>query len=55
MPWRRGIEGIAAAHRTEEPGFESRQGVRFFMNLYIAVLLSQLNMHCHCVYLRKNR
>jgi hypothetical protein len=39
-PWRRGIVVIASAYRTEDPGFESRQGVRFFRNLYIAVLLS---------------
>jgi hypothetical protein len=29
MPWRRGIVVIASASRTEDPGFESRQGVRF--------------------------
>jgi hypothetical protein len=29
-PWRRSIVVIAYAYRTEEPGFESRQGVRFF-------------------------
>jgi hypothetical protein len=28
-PWRRGIVVIASALRTEDPGFESRQGVRF--------------------------
>jgi hypothetical protein len=26
--WRRGIEAIASASRTEDPGFESRQVVR---------------------------
>jgi hypothetical protein len=36
--WRRGIVVIASAYRTEDPGFESRQGVRFFRYLYIAVL-----------------
>jgi hypothetical protein len=35
-----GIVVIASAYRTEDPGFESRQGVRFFRNLYTAVLLS---------------
>jgi hypothetical protein len=29
-PCRRGIVVIASACRTEDPGFESRQGVRFF-------------------------
>jgi hypothetical protein len=28
MPWRRGTEVITSAYRTEDPGFESRQGVR---------------------------
>jgi hypothetical protein len=31
-PWRRGIVVIASAYRTEDPGLESRQGVRFFRN-----------------------
>jgi hypothetical protein len=47
LPWRRGIVVIASAYRTENPGFESRQGVRF-RSLYIAV--SKLNMHCQCVF-----
>jgi hypothetical protein len=42
LPWRRGIVVIASAYRTEDPGFESRQGARFFRNLYIAVLLSHI-------------
>jgi hypothetical protein len=29
MPWWRGIVVIASAYRTEDPGFVSRQGVRF--------------------------
>jgi hypothetical protein len=29
LPWRRGIVVVASAYRTEDPGFESRQGVRF--------------------------
>jgi hypothetical protein len=29
MPWRCGIVVIAAASRTDDPGFESRQVVRF--------------------------
>jgi hypothetical protein len=29
MPWWRGIVVIASAYRTKDPGFESRQGVRF--------------------------
>jgi hypothetical protein len=33
LPWRRGIVVIASASRTEDPGFESRQGVRF-LGLY---------------------
>jgi hypothetical protein len=51
-PWRSGVVVIASAYRTEDPGFESHQGVRF-LGLYtgIALLLSKLN--CHCVYLRK--
>jgi hypothetical protein len=28
-PWRRGILVIPSAYRTEDPGFESQQGVRF--------------------------
>jgi hypothetical protein len=32
-PWRRGIVIISSASRTEDPGFESRQGVRF-LGLY---------------------
>jgi hypothetical protein len=28
-PWRHGIVVIASAYMTEDPGFESRQGVRF--------------------------
>jgi hypothetical protein len=40
MPWRRGIVVIAYAYRTEDPGFESRQGVGFCSFLGIAVLLS---------------
>jgi hypothetical protein len=52
--WRRGIVVIASANRTEDPGFESRQGVMFLgLYAYIAVLLSKLKMQCHCVYLRK--
>jgi hypothetical protein len=31
---------IASAYKTEDPGFESRQGVRVFRNLHIAVQLS---------------
>jgi hypothetical protein len=54
MHWRRAIGVIASASRTGDPGFEPRQGVRF-LGLYIlgTVLLSKLNMHCQCVYLRK--
>jgi hypothetical protein len=34
MPWRRGIgSGQRVASRTEDPGFESRKGVRF-LGLY---------------------
>jgi hypothetical protein len=40
---------IVSASRTENPGFESRQGIF----IYIAVLLWELNMHCDCEYLRK--
>jgi hypothetical protein len=39
-PWRCGIVVIASVYRIEDPVFESRQGVWFFRNLYIAVLLS---------------
>jgi hypothetical protein len=38
--WHSGIVVIASAYRTEAPGFESRQGVRFKgIYMYIAVLL----------------
>jgi hypothetical protein len=29
QPWRRGIVVIASGYRTEDPGFEYRQGARF--------------------------
>jgi hypothetical protein len=29
MPWRRDIVVIASAYKTEDPEFESRQGVMF--------------------------
>jgi hypothetical protein len=29
QPWRRGIVVIASAYKTEDPGFDSRHGVRF--------------------------
>jgi hypothetical protein len=29
LAWRRGIVVIASAYRTEDPGFQSREGVRF--------------------------
>jgi hypothetical protein len=32
--WRRGIVVIASAYRTGDPGFESRQGVRFWVKKY---------------------
>jgi hypothetical protein len=38
-PWRHALVTIASAYRTEDPGFESRQGVRFLC-IYIAVLKS---------------
>jgi hypothetical protein len=44
-PWRRGIVAIASSSGTEDPGFESRQGVRFLGFLYIAYI----NMHCNGV------
>jgi hypothetical protein len=55
MPWRRGIVVIAHAYRTEDPEFESRQGVRFFFrNLYtLQCCCHKLNLHCHCEYFRK--
>jgi hypothetical protein len=54
MPWWRGIVVIASASRIEDPRFESRRGVRFLgLYMYITVLLSKLNMHCHYVYSRK--
>jgi hypothetical protein len=40
--WHMYVVVIASASRTEDPGFESRQGVR---SLYIAVLLSKLNKY----------
>jgi hypothetical protein len=42
---RRGKVVSASSSRTEDPGFESRQGVR---SSHIAVLLSKPNMHCQC-------
>jgi hypothetical protein len=39
MPWRRGIVVIASAYRTEDPGFESRQGVRF---------IGVFSLQCRC-------
>jgi hypothetical protein len=48
------IEVIAAACRTEDPGFKSRQGVRFFGLFTLhCIALSKLNMHRYCVYLIK--
>jgi hypothetical protein len=47
LSWRRGIMVIASASRTEDPGFKFHQGVGFRF-LYVAVLLSKLNTHCHC-------
>jgi hypothetical protein len=53
-PWQRGIVVIPSASRTYYTGFESHKGVSFLvLYTYIAVLLSKLKMHCHCVYLRK--
>jgi hypothetical protein len=41
LSWRRVIVVIASAQRTEDPGFEFRQGVRFLgFYMYIAGLLS---------------
>jgi hypothetical protein len=42
-------------YHLEDTGIESRQGVRFlhFCSALFAVLLSKLDMHCHCAYLRK--
>jgi hypothetical protein len=40
-PWRRGIVVIAYASRPEDPGFESRQGVRF---------LGLIHKHCSAVF-----
>jgi hypothetical protein len=46
VPWRRGIVVISNASRRENPGFESRPGVRFLgLYVYIVVLLLKLNMH----------
>jgi hypothetical protein len=50
LPWRIGKVVIATAYRTEDPGFKSRQGVRF---LGIYTLQCCCHMHCHCVYWRK--
>jgi hypothetical protein len=30
MSWRRGVVVIVSANGAEDPGFESRQGVRFY-------------------------
>jgi hypothetical protein len=43
LPWRRGIVTIASAYWTEDPGFKSRQGVKF-LGIYIhcsAVVITQ--------------
>jgi hypothetical protein len=45
LPWRRGIVVIASTYRTEDPGFESRQGVRFFLGIY-AYLCCCHNLIC---------
>jgi hypothetical protein len=42
MEWRRGIVVIECAYRTEDPGFESRQGVRY---------LGFYALQCCCHYL----
>jgi hypothetical protein len=62
MPWRRrGIMVIASTYGAEDPGFESRQGERFwglYVPAYVAVRLSKLYMYCHCVYVhtwKKNK
>jgi hypothetical protein len=49
-----GIVVIAYAYRTEDPGFKSRQGVRF-SGIYTLQCWCQnlVPMYCHCVYLRK--
>jgi hypothetical protein len=50
MPWGRGIVVIASAYITEDPGFESRQGVRVFLVIY-ALQCSCHNLICiamHC-------
>jgi hypothetical protein len=40
--------------KKEDPVLESRQDVRFLgLYMYIAVLLSKLNLYYHCVYWRK--
>jgi hypothetical protein len=45
----RGIVVIASAYRTEDPWFDSSQGVRFLETYtYITVLI----MHCHILYFR---
>jgi hypothetical protein len=44
LPWRGKVRREASAYRTEDPGFESRQGVRF-LEIY--------TLHCNCAYLRK--
>jgi hypothetical protein len=36
--------------QSRNPGFESRQGARFLVFLYIAVPLPKLENHLHCVY-----
>jgi hypothetical protein len=49
--WRRGIVVIAAAYRTEDRRFESRQGVRF-LGLYTLQCCSQ-NLICIVIVLKK--
>jgi hypothetical protein len=44
---------IASAYRTEDPGFESRKGVRLLGLYTLQCRCQKLNMHCHCVHLRK--
>jgi hypothetical protein len=55
VPWRRGIVVIASAYITEESRVRIPPGCKLFRNIYIAELLSQFKMPCHCVYLRKNK
>jgi hypothetical protein len=45
--------GVHQVSRTEVPRYKARQCVRFLGLYTFQCCCEKLNMHCHCVYLRK--